>query len=364
MCDWSAVFNACSSADECAAAFYVKLNEAISKFVPLNIFRSTKTNKHFTYPSHIRKLYRAKAAAWQRFKHFKTKTLQQDYKKISSQCRKAVYAHTAKREEAVIKTGNIGKFYRFANSKFTHKPSIGPLQDANGKKTIDPHVKADLLSKFFQSQFTTDNNIMPDMHPRTTDAGISTIVFTPLLVSRVIKNLNARSSGGPDCIPAIFFKKTCASLCQPVAFLFQILFDEGCLPPIWRQTFITSIYKKGDSTLPSNYRPISLTCTICKIMESIIKDQLMSYLLSKGLINKHQHAFIKKHSTVTNLLECTHDWAVAIHGGFAVDAIYIDFSRAFDSVVHSKLLYKLSNFGITGNLLAFISSFYQIVYNV
>ena len=83
----------------------------------------------------------------------------------------------------------------------------------------------------------------------------------------------------------------------------------------------------------------------------------MSYLLSKGLINKHQHAFIKKHSTVTNLLECTHDWAVAIHGGFAVDAIYIDFSRAFDSVVHSKLLYKLSNFGITGNLLAFISSF-------
>jgi hypothetical protein len=92
-------------------------------------------------------------------------------------------------------------------------------------------------------------------------------------------------------------------------------------------------------------------------MESIIKDQLMSYLLSKGLINKHQHAFIKKHSTVTNLLECTHDWAVAIHGGVAVDAIYIDFSRAFDSVVHSKLLYKLSNFGITGNLLAFISSF-------
>ena len=83
----------------------------------------------------------------------------------------------------------------------------------------------------------------------------------------------------------------------------------------------------------------------------------MSYLLSKGLINKHQHAFIKKHSTVTNLLECTHDWAVAIHGGSAVDAIYIDFSRAFDSVVHSKLLYKLSNFGITGNLLAFISSF-------
>ena len=330
---------------------------SFTKFVPLNTFRSSKTNKHFTYPAHIRKLYRAKAAAWKRYKHFKTKKLQQDYKEISSHCRKAVYAHTAKREEEIITTGNIGKFFRYANSKFTHKPSIGPLQDANGNKTIDPQVKADLLSKFFQSQFTTDNNILPDIHPRTTDAGISNIVFTPLLVSRIIKKLNVRSAGGPDGIPSLFFKNTCASLCQPVAFLFQILFNEGCLPPIWRQAFITSIYKKGDSTLPSNYRPISLTCTICKIMESIIKDQLMSYLLSKGLINKHQHAFIKKHSTVTCSLESTHDWAISIHSGFAVDAVYIDFSRAFDSVVHNKLLFKLNNLGITGNLLIFISSF-------
>jgi hypothetical protein len=92
-------------------------------------------------------------------------------------------------------------------------------------------------------------------------------------------------------------------------------------------------------------------------MEAIIKDQLVSYLLAKGLISKHQHAFIKKHSTITNLLECTHDWAIAMHGVKAVDAIYIDFSRAFDSVVHSKLLYKLSNYGISGCLLKWISAF-------
>jgi len=58
--------------------------------------------------------------------------------------------------------------------------------------------------------------------------------------------------------------------------------------------------------------------------------------------NKHQHTFIKKHSTVTNLLECTHDWAVSLHGGVNVDVVYVDFSRAFDSVVHSKLIYKLT----------------------
>ena len=356
-CDWSVVFNDCCSADECAAAFYAKLNDAIATFVPLKVFKQTNSAKHRTYPLHIRKLYRAKAAAWRRYKYFKTDGLRQEFKAISSRCRKAVYAHTVKREEAIVNSGNLGKFFRYANSKFTHKSSIGPLRDEGGSKTIDPQVKAELLAKHFRSQFTCDNNTLSNMQARSTDAGISSIVFTPSLVSRVIKKLDARSSGGPDGIPPAFFKKTCLLLCQPLAFLFQILFDEGCLPPVWRQAFIASIFKKGDSTLPSNYRPISLTCCMCKLMESVIKDQLVSYLLSKGLISKQQHAFIKKHSTVTNLLESTHDWAVAMHCSHSVDTIYIDFKGAFDSVVHSKLVFKLRNLGINGCLLQWISAF-------
>ena len=88
-------------------------------------------------------------------------------------------------------------------------------------------------------------------------------------------------------------------------------------------------------------------------MESIIKDQLVSYLHSKGLISKQQHAFIKKHSTVTNLLECAHDWAVSLHGGVDVDVVYVDFSHAFDSVVHSKLIYKLTKYAISGSVFFF-----------
>ena len=92
-------------------------------------------------------------------------------------------------------------------------------------------------------------------------------------------------------------------------------------------------------------------------MEAINKDQLMLYLLSKGLISKQQHAFIAKHSTVTNLLECTHDWAVAMHDRLSVDTIYVDFSRAFDSLVHSKLIFKLSGSGISDSLLQWIGAF-------
>jgi len=92
-------------------------------------------------------------------------------------------------------------------------------------------------------------------------------------------------------------------------------------------------------------------------MECIIKDQLLSQLLPKGLTNKQQHGFISKHSTVTNLLECTHDWSLSFHGKQPVDVMYIDFSRAFDSVVHSKLIHKLRCFGINGLILKWIEPF-------
>jgi len=99
-------------------------------------------------------------------------------------------------------------------------------------------------------------------------------------------------------------------------------------------------------------------------MEAIVKDQLVSYLVFKGLISSQQHAFIKKHSTVTNLLQCTRDWALAVHGLHSVDAVYIDFTRAFDSVVHSKHIFKLSTFGISGNLLNWIAAFFKRAFSM
>jgi len=91
-------------------------------------------------------------------------------------------------------------------------------------------------------------------------------------------------------------------------------------------------------------------------MEVIIEDQLLNYLLRISLISKHQHFFLSKHSTSTNLLESTHDWIVALYSSCNVDVVYIDFSRALDSIVFSKLLTQLEHYGITGKLLNFISA--------
>jgi hypothetical protein len=93
------------------------------------------------------------------------------------------------------------------------------------------------------------------------------------------------------------------------------------------------------------------------MMESLIKDQIVDFLVGKKLITKNQHAFIKQHSTSTNLLQSTHDWLVSLNSRLCTDVVYIDFSKAFDSIVISKLLYKLEYYGISGLLLKWISCF-------
>jgi ribonucleases P/MRP protein subunit RPP40 len=92
-------------------------------------------------------------------------------------------------------------------------------------------------------------------------------------------------------------------------------------------------------------------------MEHIIKDQLLFFLLGKHLFSRRQHTFIIKHSTTTNLLKSLHDWSVALNNSTYVDVIYIDFRRAFDTIVFTKLLHKLQCYYVSGRLLAWLSAF-------
>ena len=91
--------------------------------------------------------------------------------------------------------------------------------------------------------------------------------------------------------------------------------------------------------------------------ESLIASQLLDFLIIHNLITKHQHGFLKRHSTNTNLLECLNDWTLSISNHKFVHIGYIDFQRAFDSISHPKLIVKLISYGISGNLLFWVKAF-------
>ena len=136
--------------------------------------------------------------------------------------------------------------------------------------------------------------------------------------------------------------------------LFRSLIDLHDLPSEWKHSIVTPIYKKGSPSAPSNYRPIALTCSCCKILESLIVSDLLYFLQSHNLISKHQHGFLKHHSTCSNLLESLNDWTLSLSNRKCVVVAYIDFARAFDSISYPKLFIKLAAYGIGGNLLFWI----------
>ena len=115
----------------------------------------------------------------------------------------------------------------------------------------------------------------------------------------------------------------------------------GKIPNEWRSAIVTPLYKGGISSAVSNYRPVSLTCIACKIMERIMASEMLSYLHAHDVISKQQHGFLSRRCTETNLLERLNDWTLALHDCKSVIALYVDFAKAFNSVSHNKLCQKL-----------------------
>lgn len=115
--------------------------------------------------------------------------------------------------------------------------------------------------------------------------------------------------------------------------------------------------QKGGKNLPDNYRPVSMTSVICKLMESIVRDNIVEHMIRNDLFSKHQHGFVPHRDCMTNLLTCIELWTEMIESGDAVDVIYTDFSKAFDSVPHQRLLKKMESLGITGYTLDWVKAF-------
>ena len=108
---------------------------------------------------------------------------------------------------------------------------------------------------------------------------------------------------------------------------------------------------------PENYRPISITSVISKIMESIVRDAIVAHMVKNNLLTDHQHGFVPGRDCMTQLLLSLEDWTNMIENSEAFDVIYTDFAKAFDSVAHERLMVKLENIGVKGDLLKWIYSF-------
>ena len=253
---------------------------------------------------------------------------------------------------------NPKMFYSYLNSKRKIKESISALTNSMGKLTNSPKDAATLLAKFFATTFTNEpyGPLLEECHKESTNT-IGDITFSPDNVKLLLLKLDQSKSVGPDGI----HPKLLANLAKndefvsAITLLFKNIYKTGKMPSIWKTANVTALHKKGSKCDPSNYRPISLTCILCKVYEKIIRNHILEHVSEN--ISRLQHGFMKGRSCLSNLLESFDIINDFLSEGETVDIFYLDFQKAFDSVPHYRLLVKLKSFGINNKILDTISDF-------
>jgi len=132
---------------------------------------------------------------------------------------------------------------------------------------------------------------------------------------------------GPDCIPGRLLKEGAPWLSEPLVALFNLSLKTGELPSDWTSANVTPVHKKGSKHCPKNYRPISLTSIVVKIMERMVHRKIMNFLSEHNKLHSSQHGFRSGHLCQTQLLETVHQWANTLDRRSSSHVLFLDFSK-------------------------------------
>ena len=251
-------------------------------------------------------------------------------------------------------------FWSHTRRKLRTKVGVAPLLENKKDKNslvFEDEKKANLLQKQFSSVFTKEPlEHIPSISNRTAEK-VKHVEIKAKKVSEKLKALNTNKSCGPDDIHPRLLSELADIISEPIAILLNLSIRSGKIPKEWKLANIVAVFKKGSKSLPENYRPISLTCVLCRVMESFLKEAIMEHLLKNNLLSPRQHGFISGRSTVTQLLSYLDSCIKNVANGNVVDVVYLDFQKAFDTVPHARLLKKLQAYGVDGELLEWITEY-------
>ena len=207
---------------------------------------------------------------------------------------------------------------------------------------------ANILSRQYEAMFskTGDEHCIKDVNKFFLDTNgnsdyLNDIEFSLEDVEKVLLALPNDSAAGPDGVPSELLKNAAKGLREPLWLLYRQSLDSGQPLESVYSAAISPIFKGGNKSEAQKYRPVSLTSHIVKVFERLLRKSLVNHLEENKLINESQHGFRSNRSTLTQLLEFYETVVELSETGSLVDAVYLDYAKAFDKVSHNILMKNL-----------------------
>ena len=330
----------------------------MNKYIPRKQVTKQKNAPWFRHPH--KNMTNKKKTLWKKFKNNKCEVNKRSYddacKELKSTLRKAKCDY----EKSKFQAGKPSRkyFYSYVDRNTKERKEIPTLISSSGEEISTDQEKAEAFIDQYNSVFTIDNGVLPTCAQILPQNTLCILEIYEADVKKSIDEMSSSTACGPDNVHPSLIKQIKCHLIKPLSILFKKCIESGDIPEDFKKATVTPIYKNNRKPFNvSSYRPICLTGVVCKIFERIIRGKLVTYLSQYNLVSEDQHGFMAARSTTTNLLTSINDWTKLLDAKYDVDAFYIDLSKAFDTVVHSKLLYRLSILGIGGNLLRLLESY-------
>uniref|UniRef100_A0A8C5PX62 Reverse transcriptase domain-containing protein n=1 Tax=Leptobrachium leishanense TaxID=445787 RepID=A0A8C5PX62_9ANUR len=306
----------------------------------------------------VTKEMKNKKKAFKAFKFDKSEASYKAYRAANKACKNVIRWAKLENEKEIAKESKTHpkRFFRYINSKKPKSENVGSLKSESGLLLTEDQDKAEILNDYFSSVFIKEKPITGDMKFINKNLLIQSDWLTQDKVLHKLNNVNVNKAPGPDGIHPRVVRELCVEICKPLFLIFQDYFLSGIVPEDWRKADVVPIFKKGLKFVPGNYRPVSLTSVAGKVFEGLLRDSIQEFIGRYNVIGKNQHGFMKHRSCQTNLITFYEEVSRSIDQGVAVDVIYLDFAKAFDTVPHKRLLFKLRKNSLDENTCSWIEN--------